>query len=695
MSTPMTRLDVKDYSILGLYFVLVIIIALVSTFIKRSRKTTEGYFLAGKSVPWWGVGASLFASNIGSFHFIGLAGSGAAVGVAVISYEWSAVWILLLLGWYYVPVYLKANVFTLPEYIEKRFNSKVLRIYFSVLALFLFCFTKISVDLYSGAIVLESTFEINFYISTLILLVVTGAYTIFGGLAAVIYTEVVQTVLMLVGALILSVISLIKVGGISGLYQKFPTTFNNSFDNRTFNTCFDPNESFHIFRPLSDPQFPWLGIIFGLPISGIWYWCTDQVEVQRVLSAKDKQHAQGGTLLAGFLKLTILLLIVFPGMIARVLFTEEVACKDCSNKAYILLILNLMPSPLRGLMVAVILAALMSSLASTFNSSSTLITIDVWKYIRPKAGNKELIIVGQVVVVFVIIVSVAWLPVIQVEQNGQLFVYIQIINAYLAPPIAATFTIGISWKRANKWGAMVGSFVGLLLGVIKLILDLVYGVPDTLSCEKDNRPAFVNINYLYFAIILLFVSAIPNVIVSLLTPRAEIENLHNYVFNWRNLIPYDEILTKRNCGSNLVSDESSHSNEEDYNTLHSEPSESDHIVNSVGNVAKDQSQNHNERTKGICVLINEMPFANEIEVVMNEDTVALVPPVQLRNISKSAALRDMIINLFDTINVFDKLELMTERKLGLKTVCLSKVSLLYSFAFILIVCCSTLYALYI
>ena len=691
----MTRLDVKDYSILGLYFVFVIIIALMSAFIKRSRKTTEGYFLAGKSVPWWGVGASLFASNIGSFHFIGLAGSGAAVGVAVISYEWSAVWILLLLGWYYVPVYLKANVFTLPEYIENRFSSKVLRIYFSVLALFLYCFTKISVDLYSGAIVLESTFEINFYISTLILLVVTGAYTIFGGLAAVIYTEVVQTVLMLVGALILSVISLIKVGGISGLYQKFPTTFNNSFDNRTFNTCFDPNESFHIFRPLSDPQFPWLGIIFGLPISGIWYWCTDQVEVQRVLSAKDKQHAQGGTLLAGFLKLTILLLIVFPGMIARVLFTEEVACKDCSNKAYILLILNLMPSPLRGLMVAVILAALMSSLASTFNSSSTLITIDVWKFIRPKAGNKELIIVGQIVVVFVIIVSVAWLPVIQVEQNGQLFVYIQIISAYLTPPIAATFTIGISWKRANKWGAMVGSFVGLLLGVIKLILDLVYGVPDTLSCEKDNRPAFVKINYLYFAIILLFVSAIPNVIVSLLTPRAEIENLHNYVFNWIDLIPYNEILTKRKSVSYQVRNESTDLKSEHSHAHYSKSSSSTPHIDILGKDAALSNHSLDVTIKDDSVEINEMLSDNEVAI--NEDTVTLIAtttPIEIQNISKTAIIRDSVIKFFKWINVFDKLELMTEKKLGLKTVCLFKVGLLYSFGLILVVCCSTLYLIY-
>ena len=687
----MARLDVKDYCILGLYFLFVIIIALLSTFIKRSRKTTEGYFLAGKSVSWWGVGASLFASNIGSFHFIGLAGSGAAVGVAVISYEWSAVWILLLLGWYYVPIYLRANIFTLPEYIEKRFNSKVLRIYFSVLALFLYCFTKISVDLYSGAIVLESTFEINFYISTLILLIVTGAYTIFGGLAAVIYTEVIQTLLMLIGAFILSVISLIQVGGISGLYQKFPTTFNSSFYNRTFNTCFDPSESFHIFRPLSDPQFPWLGLILGLPISSIWYWCTDQVEVQRVLSAKDKQHAQGGTLLAGFLKLTILLLIVFPGMIARILFTEEVACKGCSNKAYILLILNLMPSPLRGLMVAVVLAALMSSLASTFNSSSTLITIDVWKFIRPKAGNKELIIVGQVVVVFVILVSVAWLPVIQVEQNGQLFVYIQIISSYLAPPIATTYTISISWKRANKWGAMVGSFIGLALGVIKLILDLVYGVPDTLACEEDNRPAFVNLNYLYFAVILLFVSAGSNIIVSLLTPRAEIENLNDYVFGWRDLIPYNDIL-KRKSVSYQVGNEST-----DLNTAHCHVhySKSSDVISNRGDSEEKVTE---QLIDGSDIIRDDNDIPSDNEAVKNEDTVTLMPavtPAETLNVSKISNFRDSFIRLFEWLNVFNKLELMAEKKLGLKTVCLFKVGLLYSFAFMLVVCCSALYLLYI
>ena len=681
----MTKLDAADYTIVSLYFLLILLIALTSTFIKRSFKSTEGYFLAGKNVSWWGVGASLFASNIGSFHFIGLAGSGAAVGVAVISYEWSAVWILLLLGWYYVPVYLRANVFTLPEYIEKRFDSKVLRMYFSILSIFLYCFTKISVDLYSGAIVLENTFEINFYISTLILLVITGAYTILGGLSAVIYTEVMQTFLMLCGALVLSVISIAKIGGISALYEKFPATYNSSFHNRSFNSCFDPSQSFHIFRPLSDPQFPWAGLLFGLPLSGIWYWCTDQVEVQRVLSAKDKQHAQGGTIFAGFLKLSIIILIVFPGMIARVLFTEEIACKDCSNKAYILLILNLLPSPLRGLMMAVVLAALMSSLASTFNSSSTLITIDVWKYFRPRAGNKELIIVGQIVVVLVMVVSLAWLPVVKLEQNGQLFVYIQIISAYLTPPIAATFTVGLTWKRGNKWGAMAGSFIGTILGFIKLVLDLIYGVPDTLACEVDTRPAFVSINYLYFAVILLFISVIPNIIVSLLTPKPTVRDLQMYTFNWRDLLPYYSIFFKRN--SDRVQTEHSDLNESSSHVRYSKANRMDGSGEIEGYLEDNDNTDRQE-------IVSEMSTGG----AMHEDTVTLIPneeSTQSHRIGRISLFHEKVNRYLNKLDVFEKLDSFAEKTFGIKSVCIFKISLLYSFATLLAITCATLYALYL
>lgn len=677
----MTKLDAADYTVVSLYFLLIILIALISTFVKHSFKSTEGYFLAGKSVSWWGVGASLFASNIGSFHFIGLAGSGAAVGVAVISYEWSAVWILLLLGWYYVPVYLRANVFTLPEYIEKRFNSKVLRMYFSVLSIFLYCFTKISVDLYSGAIVLENTFEINFYISTLILLVITGAYTILGGLTAVIYTEVMQTFLMLSGALVLSVISMVRIGGISALYEKFPATYNNSFHNRSFNSCFDSSQSFHIFRPLSDPQFPWAGLLFGLPLSGVWYWCTDQVEVQRVLSAKDKQHAQGGTILAGFLKLSIIVLIVFPGMAARVLFTEEIACKDCSNKAYILLILNLLPSPLRGLMMAVVLAALMSSLASTFNSSSTLITIDVWRYFRPRAGNKELITVGQIIVVLVMLVSLAWLPVVKVEQNGQLFVYIQIISAYLTPPIAATFTIGLTWKRGNKWGAMAGSFIGTVLGFIKLVLDLIYGVPDTLACEVDTRPAFVNINYLYFAVILLFISVIPNIIVSLITPKPNVRDLHRYTFSWRELLPYNGVFFKRH--SDPIHTEHSDLNESSSHVRYSKAK----LDGSGEN--EEFPENNTDRQE----IVSEIPSD-----VTHEDTVTLIPneqSIRSHRQGRVSLFQEKVIQFLNKLDVFEKLDSFAQKTVGIKSVYIFKVSLLYSFATLLVITCATLYGLFL
>lgn len=729
-------LDGYDYTVLAFYFLLVLIIALVSTFLKKSRETTEGYFLAGRSVSWWAVGMSLFASNIGSFHFIGLAASGAASGIAVITYEWSAAYILLLLGWVFVPVYAKANVFTLPQYAEKRFNSKFLRVYLSVLALLLYCFTKISVDLFSGVLVLNHIFDINSYISVLILMLITGVYTLVGGLTAVIYTEVLQTIIMIGGALIVTFYSMSEVGGLKGLYTSFPATFNTS------NTsCFDPNLSFHIFRPINDPQFPWLGLALGLPINSIWYWCTDQFIVQRVLGAKDKQHAQGGTIVAGFFKLLVFGLIVLPGMASRVLYTDDISCENCTNNAYLLLIFRLLPSALRGLMVAVVLAALMSSLASTFNSSSTLITIDVWQYLRPKAGNKELLIVGQIVVVCVMVVSVAWLPVISLEENGQLFVYIQIISSYLAPPIAVTFMCGLLWRRSNKWGAIISLIIGLILGSGKLILDLIYGIPDNLRCEVDNRPPFVNLNYLYFAVALGAICLFILIVTSCLTPSAQITDLHLYVYHWKDILPYREYFLPDTSLTNtqilIESERTSSVNENSKNNTVYYTKSNDDDVNSNKNQIENENENNdndngngnenndngnrngnenngdyeeidamsgNERIK----LIISNCYENSDDVIMNHQEVPALATKfpQLRSkwnkvlvfrakmISNETNLRNKILKKWNRYEIFQKLDNSLINKFGMKRVLLMKTILLYSFAILLIITNTVLYIIF-
>nr|XP_038957460.1 sodium/myo-inositol cotransporter 2 isoform X2 [Rattus norvegicus] len=286
--------------------------------------------------------------------------------------------------------------------------------------------------------------------------------------------------------------------------------------NRSENSsCGLPREdAFHIFRDPLTSDLPWPGILFGMSIPSLWYWCTDQVIVQRSLAAKNLSHAKGGSLMAAYLKVLPLFLMVFPGMVSRILFPDQVACahpdicqrvcsnpSGCSDIAYPKLVLELLPTGLRGLMMAVMVAALMSSLTSIFNSASTIFTMDLWHHIRPRASERELMIVGRVFVLALVLVSILWIPVVQASQGGQLFIYIQSISSYLQPPVAVVFIMGCFWKRTNEKGAFSGLILGLLLGLVRLILDFVYVQP---RCDQpDDRPAVVkDVHYLYFSMIL-------------------------------------------------------------------------------------------------------------------------------------------------------------------------------------------------
>ncbi|XP_006148352.1 sodium/myo-inositol cotransporter 2 isoform X2 [Tupaia chinensis] len=524
---PQKNLEPGDIAVLVLYFLFVLAVGLWST-VKTKRDTVKGYFLAGGDMVWWPVGASLFASNVGSGHFIGLAGSGAAAGISVSAYELNGLFSVLMLAWIFLPIYIAGQVTTMPEYLRKRFGGNRIPIILAILYLFIYIFTKISVDMYAGAIFIQQSLHLDLYLAIVGLLAITALYTVAGGLAAVIYTDALQTLIMLIGALILMGYSFAAVGGIEGLKEKY---FLALASNRTENsTCGLPREdAFHIFRDPLTSDLPWPGILFGMSIPSLWYWCTDQVIVQRTLAAKNLSHAKGGSLMAAYLKVLPLFIMVFPGMVSRVLFPEQVACADpdicqkvcsnpsgCSDIAYPKLVLELLPTGLRGLMMAVMVAALMSSLTSIFNSASTIFTMDLWNHIRPRASEKELMIVGRVFVLLLVLVSILWIPVVQASQGGQLFIYIQSISSYLQPPVAVVFIMGCFWKRTNEKGAFSGLILGLLLGFIRLVLDFIYAQP---RCDQpDERPVIVKyVHYLYFSMILSTVTFITVFIVSCFT----------------------------------------------------------------------------------------------------------------------------------------------------------------------------------
>ncbi|XP_036396138.1 sodium/myo-inositol cotransporter-like [Megalops cyprinoides] len=529
-------MEAADIAVVALYFVLVLSIGFFAMW-KANRSTVHGYFLAGRSMTWVVVGASLFVSNIGSEHFIGLAGSGAASGYAVGAWEFNALLLLQLLGWVFIPVYIHSGVYTMPEYLSKRFGGNRLKVYFAALTLLLYIFTKLSVDLYSGALFIQESLGWNLYLSVILLITMTAVMTVTGGLAAVIYTDTLQALLMIAGAVTLTVISLVKVGGLEGVRTKYMQAIPNvtailASGNFTYtNTChIHPKlDSLKVLRDPLDEDIPWPGFLLGQTPASIWYWCADQVIVQRVLAAKNIAHAKGSTLMAGFLKILPMFIIVIPGMISRILFPEELICispehcmevcgspAGCSNIAYPRLVMNIMPVGLRGLMMAVMIAALMSDLDSIFNSASTIFTLDIYKMLRKHASSRELMVVGRLFVVFMVAISIAWVPVIIEMQGGQMYLYIQEVSDYLTPPVAALFLLGVFWKRCNETGAFWGGVTGFVLGTIRLILAFVYREP---RCDQpDDRPAFIkDIHYMYVAAMLFWSSAMVTVVVSLCT----------------------------------------------------------------------------------------------------------------------------------------------------------------------------------
>jgi SSS family solute:Na+ symporter len=491
----MTNLHAFDILVITAYFLVLLGIGYWAA--RREKIQSADYFLASRDVAWFAVGASLFASNIGSEHLVGLAGTGAASGLAVGHFEWLACFILLLLGWLFVPFYLRSGVYTMPEFLERRYNSAA-RTYFTWVSVIGYVLTKISVTLWAGGVVVRAVTGWNFFTSAAILIVVTGLYTIFGGLRAVIYTEVLQAVVLILGSATLAILGLHAAGGWTALQARVPAGF------------------FSMWKPVSDPDFPWTGIVFGAPILGVWYWCTDQHIVQRVLAARNVTEARSGTIFAGFLKILPVFIFVLPGIIAAALYSDIRG--GAADTAYPALVTRLLPAGFKGLVLAGMLAALMSSLASAFNSCSTLLTWDVYRKMRPTATERQLVTVGRISAGVLVGLGLAWIPFMQYISK-QLYIYLQSVQAYIAPPIAACFLFGIMFPRLNGAGAISALLVGLALGTLRLVLEL-----GKAHLAAGTAWAWLaGINFLHFAALLFVLCTVILVAVSLATapPRPE------------------------------------------------------------------------------------------------------------------------------------------------------------------------------
>src|SRR5215471_2013222 len=491
-----------DLAIIGIYFLIVFCIGL---YFARKERTSTDYFLASRDIGWFFIGASLFVSNISTEHFIGLSGTGASSGLAVGHFEWLACLMLLILGWVFVPFYLRTNVFTMPEFLERRFNRQC-AVYLAGISIIAYIFTKISVQLYAASVVLERIAGWSLVKTAIVLVIATGIYTIAGGLAAVIYTDTVQTLILITGAVALTVIGLHRVGGLEHLRAMVPQSY------------------FHMIKPASDPSFPWTGIFFGAPILGIWYWCTDQVIVQRVLSARDEGHAKAGTIFAGFLKILPVFMLVLPGIIAYALFRDQLAGKP--DYAYPTLVLNLLPTGLVGLVMAALLAAVMGAMSSVFNSASTLVTLDFYKKIRPDASESQLVNFGRVATGAMVVLGLLWVPFIHYI-SSQLYIYLQSVQAYISPPIAACFVFGILWPRLNAQGAISSLLAGFVLGAARFMFEVL----DKSSHYQSGFVRWmVDMNFLHYAIFMFVVCTAVLIGISLMYPPPDRKKLAGLTF---------------------------------------------------------------------------------------------------------------------------------------------------------------------
>ena len=518
-----------DWIVIGLFFLA--LIGIIWWVMNQKQNNASDYFLGGKDATWIAIGASIFASNIGSEHLIGLAGAGASSGMAMAHWEIQG-WMILILGWVFVPFYSRSMVYTMPEFLEKRYNGTS-RTILSLISLISYVLTKVAVTVYAGGLVFQQVFGIEtlwgmdfFWVAAIGLVLITAVYTIVGGMKSVLYTSVLQTPILLLGSLIILVLGLKALGGWDELMRICSIEVVNDYGDTMTN----------LIRDNRDPNFPWLGALIGSAVIGFWYWCTDQFIVQRVLSGKDEKQARRGTIFGAYLKLLPVFLFLIPGMIAFAMSHQgievngEVFKLSTPDAAFPTLVAKLLPAGVKGLIVCGILAALMSSLASLFNSSAALFTIDFYQRYKPNTDPKKLVRIGQAATVVIVVLGILWIPVMR-SVGDVLYNYLQDVQSVLAPGIAAAFLMGICWKQATAAGGTCGLVAGLFIGMCRLSAKVWYSnAADLAGTSNWFKYLFYDVNWLFFCGWMLVFCLFVVWIVSLFTKKPSPEKIQGLVF---------------------------------------------------------------------------------------------------------------------------------------------------------------------
>jgi SSS family solute:Na+ symporter len=545
----MSTITSIDWLVIAAYFA--IIIGLAWWVIKKRQNTSTDYFLAGRHLGWFIVGASIFASNIGSEHLVGLAGSGATDGVAMAHYELHA-WCLLVLGWIMVPFYMRSKVFTMPEFLERRFSPSA-RTFLSGISLVAYVFTKIAVGIFAGGVVFSVLLpEVNFlgmdsfWIGSILVIVVTGLYTILGGMSAVAYTETLQTIVLIIGSALVTFFGLQALGGWSELRSIVGSEMFNLWKplvpTGTESTWLPIKETGRMAWYFND-NYPWIGMLFCAPIIGLWYWCTDQYIVQRTLSAPNEKEARRGTITASFFKLLPVFIFIIPGIICYALAVSGKIpalqqqlidgngqiIRENAQQAFPLMVANVLPVGIRGLVVAGLLAALMSSLAGVFNASSTLFTMDFYSRLRPNVSQQQLVWTGRVATTVMVLVGLLWIPVIKGGKG--LYDYLQGVQSYLAPPIAVVFFLGVFNKRLNVKGCLAALVTGFILGIFRMAVDTPVKLIEGFTYAKGSFLWIINnIFFQYYSLLIFLISIAVMVIVSYLTEAPAYEKISGLTY---------------------------------------------------------------------------------------------------------------------------------------------------------------------
>jgi SSS family solute:Na+ symporter len=560
-------METLDWIALLVYFGM--ILTLAWWVIRQNRDTADDYFLAGRNLGWFIVGASIFASNIGSEHLVGLAGSGCTDGVAMAHYELHA-WCLLVLGWVMVPFYTRSMVFTMPEFLEKRYNATA-RWVLSIISLVAYVLTKIAVGIYAGGIVFATllpdwkmqlgSMELNsFWIGSILIILLTGIYTILGGLRAVAYTEALQTVVLIIGSVLVTIYGLMALGGFGELRAICGSEMFNLWKplvpEGMTGTWLPVKESDRIAWYFNG-NYPWLGMLFCAPIIGLWYWCTDQYIVQRTLGAANEREARRGSIFAALLKLLPVFIFIIPGMICfalaksgKVAVLEETLFQDGElvgqqcQAAFPLMVRHILPPGVRGIVVAGLLSALMSSLAGVFNASSTLFTMDLYQKFRPNASQHQLVWTGRLATAAMVLIGLAWIPVIQGARG--LYDYLQSVQGYLAPPIFVVFFFGVFMKRLNGKGCLAALVVGFLLGIFRLAVDTPVSLklPGYAQGYPQGSLLWIvnNLYFQYYSLLIFLVSATVMIAVSYLTSPPPAEKINGLTFG--TVTEQDRLLSR-------------------------------------------------------------------------------------------------------------------------------------------------------